>query len=283
MERRDAQQMMERETRVTYGAVPHALAGAAPAERTWRLAERAFLLRASGEHWFHYREGQGVRIERGPGADVGAEPLWLGGSVRAAIACINGLIPIHASAVAHDGAVTAFSGPSGAGKSTLIAGLGTIGLPMVCDDTLIVDPAGAGAPECLPGHKRLKLTAHALAMTGAEAHAPAGDDRGKFHAASPAGEADATLPLARIVFLAEGEPMRIEPLSGAERVRRLLTDHYTVDLLAAGLGGDAALLLATVAALAQRTEMALFVRPRDTARFRAGVRHVADYVMHASG
>ncbi len=46
------------------------------------------------------------------------EMLWLNGSVYAAIASIHGLLPIHASAVACEGAVHAFTRPSGAGKST---------------------------------------------------------------------------------------------------------------------------------------------------------------------
>ncbi len=64
------------------------------------------------------------------------------------------------------GRVFAFAGPSGAGKSTLAAGLGQRALPLLCDDTLLLDLSDPPDIWCLPGHKRLKLTAAALALTG---------------------------------------------------------------------------------------------------------------------
>ena len=62
----------------------------------------------------------------------------------------------------HGGEVFAFAGPSGSGKSTLIAALGQLGLPMFCDDTLVLDLGEPDIVICLPGHKRLKLTPEAL-------------------------------------------------------------------------------------------------------------------------
>ena len=40
---------------------------------------------------FLYRRGQGVMVDRVPGADLSEEALWLNGSVYAAIASLNGL------------------------------------------------------------------------------------------------------------------------------------------------------------------------------------------------
>ena len=99
----------------------------------------------------------GITSSGASDVDLSEESLWLNGSVYSAIASINGLLPIHASAVAHDGRVFAFTGPAGAGKSTLVAALASRGLPMFCDDTLVLDLSDPERIICLPGHKRLKL------------------------------------------------------------------------------------------------------------------------------
>jgi hypothetical protein len=270
--------VMERETRVTHGRAPRALAGQSPAETSWLLDGDSFLLRARGEHYFHYRRGEGITVERGAGADPAAEALWLGGSVHSAVACLNGLIPLHASAVEHDGRVYAFSGPSGAGKSTLVAALGRRGLPLFCDDTLIIDPSGGDAVHCLPGHKRLKLTPDALALTGAAQEESVGEGIGKFYAAPPAGASGRILPLARLVLLEDGPGPAIERLSGAERLYRLFDDHYTFAILAAAKGRDSALLFAMLARVARHFEMLRFTRPRDASRFGESVAFIAEWI-----
>jgi hypothetical protein len=272
--------LMERETRVAQGRAPHRLGDVAPAETSWLLDGDDFLLRARGEHYFHYRRGAGITIERGREADASAESLWLSGSVHAAVACLNGLVPIHASAVEHAGAVHAFAGPSGAGKSTLVAALGCHGLPMFCDDTLVLDPRDdeSGPVDCLPGHKRLKLTPAALALTGATREETVGEGMGKFYAAPPAGTSAHIAPLARLVVLEDGPECAIERLTGAERVACLFDDHYTVAILAAARGRDPVALFATMTQLARRIEMFRFVRPRDALSFEKSVQFAATWI-----
>ena len=143
---------MARETMVTYGAVPRDLTEVPLAEMSWQMSQGEFLLRGQGEHYFHYKRGGGLTIERGSNCDVSEELLWLNGSVYSAIASMNGLVPIHASAVSIKGQVFAFTGPGGAGKSTLVAALAKLGLPMFCDDTLVLDLADPERVICLPGH-----------------------------------------------------------------------------------------------------------------------------------
>ena len=162
-----AQHLMERETRVALGTVPHALFGDPIDPTSWQVLGDRFLLRGEGDHYFHYCIGEGITVERGADADLSEESLWLNGSVYAAIASLNGLLPIHASAVAMGGRVFAFTGPAGAGKSTLVAALGDRGLPMFCDDTLVLDLSDPDRIICLPGHKRMKLRPDALELTGA--------------------------------------------------------------------------------------------------------------------
>jgi hypothetical protein len=273
---------MAQETRVTYDIVPHALFDEPLKETRWQLREDEFLLRGEGEHYFHYRRGEGITVERGPGVDVSEESLWLNGSVYAAVASINGLQPIHASAVAFNDRVYAFTGPAGSGKSTLIAALGALGFPMFCDDTLVLDPSEPDRILCLPGHKRLKLSDEALELTGAERQEEVSRTVGKFYAAPAAGSIDAPLPLAELIFLENGPETTIDSIHGAERVVRLQDDHYTAQLFDAARQFDLPGKFRHLCRLADQIEMARFVRPRDKEGFRDTVLLAADHLRNGA-
>jgi hypothetical protein len=273
-----SQLLMERETRVTFGAVPHTLLSNPLPEATWQLVGDQFLLRGEGDHYFHYCKGEGVTIERGANADISEESLWLNGSVCSAIASINGLLPIHASAIASNGSVYAFTAPAAGGKSTLVAALAGHGLPLFCDDTLVLDLSDPDRVICLPGHKRLKLRPDAFALTGARPEEKVSQTVDKFYASPAAGDVGVALPLARLIFLEEGAEPHIAPISGAERFVRMQDDHQTAHLFAAARRFDRASQFAHLSRLAGQIEMARFVRPRDPTRFHEGVGLVANYV-----
>jgi len=270
--------LMARETRVAYGIVPHALFDEPLKETCWQLRGDEFVLRGEGEHYFHYRRGAGVTVERGPGVDVSEESLWLNGSVYAAIASMNGLQSIHASAVAFDGRVYAFTGPAGSGKSTLIAALGDLGFPMFCDDTLVLDLSDPDRILCLPGHKRLKLSEEALALTGAERQEEVSRTVGKFYAVPAAGSIEAPLPLTELIFLETGPEAAIDRIRGGERVIRLQDDHYTAQLFDAARQFDLPSKFRHLCRLADQIEMSRFVRPRNTVDFNKTVALAANHL-----
>src|SRR4051794_4049657 len=91
-----AEATIEREMRVTYGDAPKTLSDQPLGEMRWQMLGDSFLLRGEGHHYFHYRKGEGITVDRGPDSDLSEESLWLDGSVYAAVASINGLLPIHA-------------------------------------------------------------------------------------------------------------------------------------------------------------------------------------------
>jgi hypothetical protein len=188
------------------------------------------------------------------------------------------LMPIHASAVAHKGSVFAFAGPSGAGKSTLVAALGKHGLPMFCDDTLILDIADPSQIVALPGHKRLKLTSEALGVTGASPEEKVSTTIEKFYARPPAGEVRNSLPLKKLVFLEEGPELSISDLLGADRFSRLQDDHYTAYLFESASTLDPRARFERFGKLAAGISMARFERPRDIKRFDEGVTLAEQFV-----
>lgn len=274
--------LLARETRVSTGHVPREWAGRAiPPDTSW-LDGDSYVLRTDNGLGFFYRRGAGITVEHDAGADLSEESLWLNGSVHAAIACINGLMPIHASAVVHAGRVHAFTGPSGAGKSTLIAALAGRGLPMYADDTLVLDLSDPARIICLPGHKRLKLTVEAIALTGAQAQEGVGKGSGKYYA-RPGGEAMAAsamepLPLAGLVFLETGEALAMTPISGGERIARLADDHYTTDLFMRAQNRGRGEIFALRARLARQVPMFRLTRSCNVARFPDSVALAARHI-----
>lgn len=269
---------MTRETRVRYGAIPDFPQGKDLPEQSWRMAGDRFLLRAAGDHWFHYARGQGITVERGAGADLSEEGLWLNGTVYSAIAAINGLVPVHASAIAREGRVIAFTGDAGAGKSTLVAALTRHGLPMFCDDTLVLDLSDPAQVMCLPGHKRLKLTPEALALTQAAREEKVAETIDKYYARPAGGSIDRAMPMAALVILAEGPDLSFRPVRGGEALALLQDEHYSAMLLAFARKFDRRALFAHLAELARQIPLAVFTRPRDAARFPASVEFVAQEI-----
>lgn len=271
---------MERETRLAYGPVPRALFGEPIGEMRWQMDGDRFLFRGLGEHHFLYRKGEGITVDRGPGADLSEESLWLNGSVYAGIASMNGLLPIHASAVAAGGSVFAFTGPAAAGKSTLAAALAARGLPLFCDDTLVLDLSDPDRIVCLPGHKRLKLVDDAIELTGATREEKVSLTVDKYYARPAAGDVRVALPLAELIFLEEGPQPAITPILGSERFVRMQDEHYTAHLYAGARQFDKVEQFAHFSRLARQVKMARFVRPRDRSRFAEGValaeRHVGE-------
>jgi hypothetical protein len=278
-----AQLLMERETRLKYGEVPRTLLGEPLGEMSWQMRDGAFLLRAEGDYYFYYQPGEGVTVHRGAGADVSEEALLLNGSVYAAIASMNGLLPIHASAVAYDGSVYAFTGSAGAGKSTLVAALGRYGLPMFCDDTLVLDLSDPERIICLPGHKRLKLRPDAFELTGATREERVSQTYDKNYAAPPAGTVSTALPIAELIFLEDGPDPAMTRISGSERFLKMQDEHQTRYLFDAASGFDRAGQFAHRARLAQQMEMTSFARPCDPKRFGEGVALAARHVMKGRG
>ncbi|MCA1662349.1 MAG: hypothetical protein LC648_09455 [Novosphingobium sp.] len=274
--------LMARETRVRRGAAPRAIAGHEVGRDQFLLAGDAYLMRSADGIAIHYRRGEGVTVDAPDDADPRDLDLWLHGSVHAAVAAINGLLPIHASAVVSNGRVHAVSGPAGAGKSTLAAGLGNAGLPLFCDDTLILDVSGEGPVECLPGHKRLKLWPEGVALAGAAAGQLVARDYPKHFAEPAAGSVEAVLPLAEIVFLEPGERPELCPIAAGERIARLQDDHYTAKLFAQAGGLSRRERFAQLARIAARVPMRRFARPFDPARFGEGCRFVATAIRGAA-
>lgn len=260
--------LMQQENRAAEGVVPQ-LEGGWPREG-WRFGEDWFALDQPGLRFF-YRRGAGVTWQVLDETQRKAVPLYLSGSVYAAAASLSGLYPLHVSAVLHAGRVHAFGGPSGAGKSTITAALAARGYPLVADDTMLLYLGSHGAPQCLPGHKRLKLVRDAFKLTGAAREEVADGERDKFYARAIADAAENLYPLASITFLETSAETGLYILSSGQRVARLQDDHYTAWMFDEAQRITRPRRFALQARIAENISMAVLGRPKDPAHFPASL------------
>jgi len=275
----DAQAMMRREMRVTLGNAPTELDGEVLApEDLYAITSDSFLLWTYCGLKIFYRKGEGVTLDRSSARTTENERLYLNGTTYAGVASINGLYPIHASAVSIDGRVHAFTGPSGAGKSTLTAGLGMHGLKLFCDDMLVLDLRDDRQIMCLPGHKQLKLLPDAIELAGAAAVGKVAEGMDKYYAEPAGGLETAMLPLAELCFLEVGEPARFEDVAPAERMVLLDDDHYTAVMYRYATGSSHHERFRQLARLANRVKISRFFRSKDAAKFHAETALAAGHV-----
>ncbi|MBA4164154.1 MAG: hypothetical protein C0510_05925 [Erythrobacter sp.] len=202
-----------------------------PLEGTVLFEEDGFAMTADGFRFttpsgieFHYRLGGQVIAEVNGPAQEAELPLYLWGTVYGAVAWLNGLAVLHASAVSIGGGAIAFTAHSGGGKSTMAAMLVREGLPLVCDDTLVLAPS-SGGPLAIPDAKPLKLWEDALELTGLAATGPIHAVPGKHYCQPPA-RADHPTVLRHLVLLAPGENLALEQLYGGAKLALLAEALY---------------------------------------------------------
>ncbi|HEU4974687.1 MAG TPA: hypothetical protein VFT50_06320 [Baekduia sp.] len=149
-------------------------------------------------------------------------------SAAAIIARWHGHESFHAGAIAVDGGAWALLADREGGKSSTLAQLAVAGVPIVCDDMLVLD-----GERPLPGPRTLDLrTGAAERFPHAEPLGSAGArDRWRLRVGSVADD----LRLRGFVVLAWGDAMRLRPLTPRERLDALLR-HRGVRLAPADPG-----------------------------------------------
>ncbi|MEO7469365.1 MAG: hypothetical protein ABIV36_20345 [Sphingobium limneticum] len=260
-------QRLEEELGLREGIVPAALENSALVTPTYQIAHDAFLLTLPNGLRFHYRRGSGTVYARPAEVSDAEVTLFFEGSVYGAIAWINGLVPLHASAVVHAGRVHAFTGASGAGKSTLVAALAERGFVAFSDDVVVLDPSDPAQIVAIPGPKRLKLWSDALTLTSQQSSNRVRPGLDKFYVGESLFAARTPLPIERLYFLesAGNHPAEIVRICGTQRFKQLQSAYYRPHFCAA-LAEQGAY-FRTITQLAHGIAMARFHRPRDIVRF----------------
>lgn len=171
------------------------------------------------------RDGTDARFVPDPTADPTEVEKLRRGAVRLLLTHLAGGIPLHASAVAVDGAAVVFVGGAGHGKSTLAAAFCEIlGASLLGDDAVTIERSGDGY-DVVALEENHWLDAAAARALGRP------DDVGEEKVPLPTRRADvARAPLVMIAHLvfdapgerSESEGARLVPVLGLDAVSGLL-------------------------------------------------------------
>ena len=170
------------------------------------------------------RTGGSVLIDRSPGRATFTLPARPSASALlhphlAAVAAVwahwSGREGFHAGALLAGGGVWGLLGHKCAGKSSALAGLALAGIPIVCDDVLVLDGDSA-----LAGPRSIDLRADAARRLGIGEQLGVVGDRERWRVPLPAIKPE--LPFRGWVSLRWSDELAIRPVHGAERVRTLL-------------------------------------------------------------
>jgi hypothetical protein len=225
-----------------------------------------------------------IRVDPLPGADAGDVRLYLLGTAMGILLHQQGRLPLHVSAIAHDGRAMAFCGASGAGKSTLAAGLSQKGFPLLCDDVGLVMLDARGQPWFYPGFPRIKLWGEALDHLDIERDGLIPDQTrtDKYHLRLQEFTQHfqtEPLPLARLYELAAEaaiSPARIETLDRHETLALAIAHTYRPMMLRRT--GNPTLHLKQCGHLANATQGFRFHRPWTFKAYSASLAILIDHI-----
>lgn len=205
---------------IVQAQVPEALSNADSAGLAWqRCGDRVLIVPPCGIR-FLVEGGEAIRYQMADGAGAADLRLFLLGTAWPVLAMQRGLLPIHASAVAHGASVHAFMGVTAAGKSTLAAALSARGHAFFADDVVILDPQRFDGDVACYRYEDLKLWPKGSALVGVRNGGLVREvaDYDKRYAVPPerSPRVDGRLRTMRVleVSYAPGSPLRDEPLHG---------------------------------------------------------------------
>jgi len=180
---------------------------------------------------FEVSNGRQIRIWPAAGAVHKDLEIILFGPAWATLCHQRGLLPLHASAIATGGSITAFAGHSGAGKSTIAAVLGSLDYELIADDILPISFNDNAVPGAWPYLRRLKLRSDSISQLGIVSTEQVSKvlDKEKYFVHPRFAAADKWTKIERLYLLetSQTDPcISIEVLTGAEAVHALVDQTY---------------------------------------------------------
>ena len=201
----------------------------------FQFQENRFLFRIPEVGAFLIIDGRQVLIDPAPDANLTLIRLYLLGSVMGILLHLRGILPLHASAIAHEGRAIAFLGASGRGKSTIAQALRQRGYPVLADDICALQILGKDRSLVLPGYNNLKLprdSARELASVIPD-DVLSIEEEGKYHLPLKADLFSKALPLERIYLLEPSTVSRcsIQVLQGSQKLMPLIYNTYRAQVI----------------------------------------------------
>ncbi len=146
---------------ISIGQTPVSLSNATLKGVTYEVAVNEFLLDLKDIAKFYVKDGNQIIIEPEKIRNDSNIRLFLLGSCLGAILHQRKILPLHASAIVHDGKAVLFTGISGAGKSTTANAFRLKGFKMLTDDVCPIQFIN-NKPHAIPGYPQSKLWEEAL-------------------------------------------------------------------------------------------------------------------------
>lgn len=248
---------------IRLGSVPAALDGAVLIGPNWQSAPPSFLVEVPGVVRFLVTSGTDIVVEPVAGVALDDAAIFIIGTATAIALYQRGALLLHASAVASNGNVFAFSGASGAGKSTLAALLCLHGgCEIVSDDVSALDLGGA-FPVLQADGRRFRLWEDVIDWMDVADHRRKAvrSQIHKFHVELPAQRAETVLPL-RGIYLLESLPERADPIIEllSPGKAAVMLDHQRYRRLLANQINDVSQRFALMAELVDRVPVYVFRR-----------------------
>ena len=211
--------------RVQTGVVPELSSDTIYRDPYFRLSKDGFVFSTPRGVKMHFSVGGQVTLECPSPAHESEAKLYLWGTVFGAVAWLNGMMPLHCSAISGERGTVAFTAPSGGGKSTIAAALSAhLGCAHFCDDTLIVVEDDL-RPVAIPDGKPVKLWDDALGHTGLEPREEIHLLPGKHYAQAPS-TAYEPASLTDLIFLDAGDAVSLDPVLGSAKLELLAEAIY---------------------------------------------------------
>jgi hypothetical protein len=182
---------------------------------------------------YEIKEGKRIFVWPAAGAANKEIELFLYGPVWSTLCHQRGILPLHASAIATKGGITAFAGHSGAGKSTIAAFMCSLGYELITDDILPISFRQNSVPGAWPYLRRLKVEKDLIAQLALTPIEPVSErlDKDKYFA-SPKFVADDRWDRLERIYLIEidstASTASIDRINGSEAVRMIIerTHHF---------------------------------------------------------
>jgi hypothetical protein len=194
------------------------------------MEEKRILFRVPDAGLFSIEEGKKIVVSPNEGSDEGEIRLYILGTCMGAILIQRKVFPLHGSAIAINGKAYVFVGDSGAGKSTLASAFINKGYEMLSDDVIAVSFSNENVPFVTPSYPQQKLWQESLNEFGMESEdfQPLYGRETKYSVPVASRFSNERLPLSGIfeLVITENEKIRIQPISGLERLHTLFRHTY---------------------------------------------------------
>ena len=208
-------------------------AGTYVGETSWWTADRAcFSIPDLGTLLVQY--GREIILDPLANVDESVYRLFILGAAVGVLLHQRGFLVLHASAIVLGGGAVVFIADKGMGKSTMVGTMHNRGHILMADDIVAIDPK-PDIPQAYPGFPQLKLwpeSAEELCESPDELPLVR-PDLTKRSRILDHGFAVESMPLKRVLVLADGDEDAIEPLPPQMAFMSLVQHSYSLGILKA--------------------------------------------------